>query len=519
MRVAVQHRLPERERRVIPLHCESVTKLAQKRPVAFIQAYGRRQLLTKPRKRRHASQQPDRPGHTMEETQTPRKRYQVRRMPARQVLPQRDHMLIDHDRLRPHRTRHRYTLRRQPFSHRNLQPHPLHRPRTRHDPHQHPHARQQHHAVLANTEHLRVINRHAYPCTSQRRHADRLIRTHPAILSQKRPDSANPQVHPTATTCTPGFAIAAAPTGDRLVGLEALRHGLTAAIDVDHDEWPDIVAAYGRCYYQQPHDQVMTQLGRHLAVLQHQIAVDQGERRPLLLKAAGQLSVIIALGLVASGQAIAARRWWHTARRVADESGDPDAQIMVRAWDVVNGSYDGRPAVQVVAVSDEVLPLLDGRASAATCGLLAGRAQALSLAGRHAEAVATVQHLARMAEQLPATVVDDVESLWGWPEHRLRHTESWVYTHAADYRRAGEAQDRALALYPASQIRLRTQVELHRAAALIRTGHVPANLLDRLPTSQHNELVRSVARQVVVAVPDSERRQSSYRELLERVRS
>ncbi|MEV6695290.1 XRE family transcriptional regulator [Micromonospora sp. NPDC051196] len=309
------------------------------------------------------------------------------------------------------------------------------------------------------------------------------------------------------------------------MGLEALRHGLTAAIDVDHDEWPDIVAAYGRCYYQQPHDQVMTQLGRDLAVLQHQIAVDQGERRPLLLKAAGQLSVIIALGLVASGQAIAARRWWHTARRVADESADPDAQIMVRAWDVVNGSYDGRPAVQVVAVSDEVLPLLDGRASAATCGLLAGRAQALSLAGRHAEAVATVQQLARMAEQLPATVVNDVESLWGWPEHRLRHTESWVYTHAANYRRAGEAQDRALALYPASQIRLRTQVELHRAAALIRTGHVPdglrlaADLLDRLPTSQHNELVRSVARQVVVAVPDSERKQSPYRELLERVES
>ncbi|MEU5943095.1 hypothetical protein ABZ807_28915 [Micromonospora sp. NPDC047548] len=73
---------------------------------------------------------------------------------------------------------------------------------------------------------------------------------------------------------------------------------------------------------------------------------------------------------------MAARRWWQTARRVADESGDPDTQVLVRAWDVVNGCYDGRPADQVVSLSNEVLPLLRGQATAATCGLLAGRAQA-----------------------------------------------------------------------------------------------------------------------------------------------
>ncbi|QKW13409.1 helix-turn-helix transcriptional regulator [Verrucosispora sp. NA02020] len=317
-------------------------------------------------------------------------------------------------------------------------------------------------------------------------------------------------------------AIAAAPTGDRLVGLEALRHGLTAAVDIDHDEWPEIIAAYGRAYYQQPRGQVMMQLGHDLAVLQHQIAAEPGERRPRLLWAGGQLSIIVALGLFASGQTIAARRWWHTAQRLADESGDRDTKVMVRAWDVVDGSYDGRPAAQVVALSDEALPLLTGQATAATCGLLSGRAQALSLAGRHSEAVATVERLAEQAERLPANVVNDVESLWGWPEHRLRHTESWVYTHANNYRRAEQAQERALALYPASQIRLRTQVELHRAEALIRTGHVPdglhlaADLLDRLPTSQHNQLVRTVARKVVAAVPDTERRRSSYSELVER---
>ncbi len=319
-------------------------------------------------------------------------------------------------------------------------------------------------------------------------------------------------------------ALAATPAVDRVVGLEALRHGLSAAVNVEYDEWTDIVAAYGRSYYQQPHDHMMKQLGRDVAVLQHQIAGDRGDRRPLLLRVAGQLSVIIALGLVASGQVMAAQRWWETAQRLADESCDPETQVLVRAWDVVNGCYDGRSPEHVVSLSSEVLPLLRGQATAATCGLLAGRAQSLALAGRHAEAISTVEQLGSMFERLPAETVANVESLWGWPEHRLRHTESWVYTHAADYRRANLAQERALTLYPASQTRLRTQVQLHQAAALIRSGCVSdglrlaADLLDELPIEQHNEIVRSVARQVTAAVPETERRRPLYDDLLDRVR-
>ncbi|MEV0430289.1 helix-turn-helix domain-containing protein [Micromonospora sp. NPDC050495] len=318
--------------------------------------------------------------------------------------------------------------------------------------------------------------------------------------------------------------LAAVPAADRLVGWEAVRHGLGAAVDVEWDEWAAIVDDYGRGYYLQPHDQLMVQLGRDLTVLQHQLAAENGNRRPILLRVAGRLSVIIALGLVASGQAAIARRWWRTAQRVADESDDAETRVLTRAWDVVNGCYDGRSPVAVVALSDQVLPLLDGPASAAGCGLLAGRAQALSLAGKHGEAVDTVRHLARHVETLPAEVVEDVESLWGWPEHRLRHTESWVYTHAGLSDAASVAQERALALYPASQQRLRTQVQLHQAASLIRGGHIPdglrlaTDLLDRLPRDQHNELVRSVARQVLAVVPNGERARPVYGELVERVR-
>jgi hypothetical protein len=319
-------------------------------------------------------------------------------------------------------------------------------------------------------------------------------------------------------------ALAAVPAVDRLVGWEALRQGLGAAVNVDFDEWMDIVAGYGRGYYLQPHDQLMAQLGRDLTVLQHQLAADSGQRRPMLLRAAAYLSVIVALSLVASGQALLSRRWWATAQRAADESGDAQTQVLARAWDVVNGCYDGRAPAAVVALSDEVLPLVAATPSAASCGLLAGRAQALSLAGRHDDAVVVVRQLAAHVDALSDAVTGEVESLWGWPEHRLRHTESWVYTHADSHQAATAAQERALQLYPESQARLRTQVQLHQAATLIRSGCIPdglrmaADLLDQLPREQQNELVRAVARQVVAAVPEGERGRPVYGELVERLR-
>ncbi|WP_405099606.1 hypothetical protein [Micromonospora sp. NBC_01412] len=38
----------------------------------------------------------------------------------------------------------------------------------------------------------------------------------------------------------------------------------------------------------------------------------------------------------------------------------------------------------------------------------------------------TVRRLDGMVQRLPDAITGDVESLWGWPEHRLRHTQSWV---------------------------------------------------------------------------------------------
>ncbi|MGA4730141.1 helix-turn-helix domain-containing protein [Micromonospora taraxaci] len=320
-------------------------------------------------------------------------------------------------------------------------------------------------------------------------------------------------------------ALAAGPAVAPLAEWEALRHGLGDAATPHHDEWEQIVADYGHGYYRQARPALMAQLSADLTVLQHQIAAERGARRASLLRAAARLSVVVALSLVATGQIVLGRRWWQTAHRVANQSGDIETRVLVRAWDVVNGCYDGRRPSMVVALTDEVLPLLQRQATSAVCGLLAGRAQALSLAGRHSEAVATVRQLADLAQRLPATVVGDVESLWGWPEHRVHHTESWVYTHAGRLGDAESAQTRVLDLYPASQARLRAQVQLHQAARLIRGGHIPdglrcaADTLDALPVHLHNHVLRSVTAQVTDAVPVVERSRPAFADLTDRLRA
>lgn len=319
------------------------------------------------------------------------------------------------------------------------------------------------------------------------------------------------------------LAALAAGSAAPLVALEAVRHGIGHAVDADHDEWQQIALDYGHAFYTTPPIQLMQQLTADLTVLQEVIAAERASNRASLYRAAGQLSVLVALTLVGLGQPNLAGRWWYTARSAADRSGDVDAQVMVRGWEVVNGCYDGRPLGQVIALSEEAVALAGRTATAAVAGMLGGRAQVLALAGRHSEAVATLRQVADVTDRLPAHAVSDAESLWCWPEHRLRHTESYVYAHCDNVAAADAAQERALQLYPDTQARLRTQVGLHRAACLVRSGDVgdglrlAVQLLDELPADQHNALVYEIARQVADALPSTERDRTEARDLYERL--
>ncbi|HZN72674.1 MAG TPA: helix-turn-helix transcriptional regulator [Micromonosporaceae bacterium] len=309
------------------------------------------------------------------------------------------------------------------------------------------------------------------------------------------------------------------------VSLEALRQGFTRVIDADHDDWQRIAADYGEAFYSTAPTELVEQLGGDLAVLHHRLvaAKDRLVIRDLQ-RAVGLLSVVLALTLAGMGQTAVARRWWSVGRKAADESGDHETQIMVRAWEVVNGPYAGRPLDEVITLADHAVALADGLPCAGTAGVLSGRAQALALAGRADEARESVRQAEEVTGRLPSSTVDNADSIFGWPEVRLRHTESYVYTEIGAVSDARGAQDRALVRYPASLARERTQVQLHQANCLIRSGFVTDGLrhavdvLHALPTRKHNQSLYHIARRVTAVVPDSERQRPAVHELLESVR-
>ena len=195
---------------------------------------------------------------------------------------------------------------------------------------------------------------------------------------------------------------------------------------------------------------------------------------------------------------------------------------MARSQDAIKGLYDGRSLSVVLSLANETVAIGGGRACPGTAGVLAARAQGLALAGRGAEATTAVNAVEEMTDRMPAEALAD-ESPFGWPEHRLRHTESFVYTEIGDTSRAMAAQDRALELYPANHTTNRSLVQMHRASCLIREGHVggglryAADVLDGLPKDRHDHLLKEMARRVLSVVPDRDRRRSEANELQERI--
>jgi hypothetical protein len=129
------------------------------------------------------------------------------------------------------------------------------------------------------------------------------------------------------------------------------------------------------------------------------------------------------------------------------------------------------------------------RADAGTAGVLAGLAQTQAVAGR-GDALETLGRVAEVTERVNATEAADFESMFGWPEVRLRHTQSYVYTALGETARAYAAQDAALVLYGQELARERAAMLLHRAHCMIKDGDLSGGVgyahqvLNELPSER-----------------------------------
>jgi hypothetical protein len=312
--------------------------------------------------------------------------------------------------------------------------------------------------------------------------------------------------------------------GTSMAGLETLRHDLLAAVGgdaADLAEWEAIAWEYGSAYTTTPPADLLRQLATDLLVAREQLGrVRSDPQRRGLQRVIAQLAAYTAQSAGNLGDPREAVRWWRAARQAADASDNADVRVWVRGREVIRGLYEHRPLDTMLALADEALAITT-QPGMGTGSVLCGRAQALAMLGRANEARQALNDLYDLVDRLPARVTSDVDSMYGWPEYRTRHTESFVWTHIGDIGRAAVAQELALPMYPAGMARERAQVQLHRALGLIRTGDPAAGAADAcaalegLPSGQRIEVVLEVARWAAAAVPARGHRYSEVGQLRE----
>ena len=327
-----------------------------------------------------------------------------------------------------------------------------------------------------------------------------------------------------------GGAALAAPFAGHL---EHLRRGLDAALGApttaaDVEEWESTAFRYASNVGYLPYAQVFPGLMADLAEVQTRLVRVPDALRPRMAHVCGQLSALMAIALFDNGDAESARRYWRTAVRAADESGDATLRSHVRAKRAVYALYEPPSALPALTLAGEAIAAGKGGPGAGVASGHAIRAQALALLGRHDEARRALGDLGEVFARLPDSTVADCTSEWGWSEQRLRHVQSWVHSHAGRLDEAVAAQDAALALYPASAYRGPAQVQLHRAMCMIVAGdpsegarHAVRTLQELPQHSRDNVVIRQTAVLVLARVPERARTLPAVveaRELLARPR-
>jgi transcriptional regulator with XRE-family HTH domain len=244
--------------------------------------------------------------------------------------------------------------------------------------------------------------------------------------------------------------------GGTALGLEAARHGLALSTAEDRattntDEWQEIVSDYGYAYQTASPRELLDSLTVDVLAVQYALARNPEDATMRdLRRAAAFLAAFMAMTIANLGWIREARRWWRTATRAADESGDVEASLWVRGWAVVRSPYEQCPLPIVLQLAGQAEARISPGGTPPSLPTLpqlyAGKAQSLALAGRHAEAADALEQARERSTDLPADTASYHDSLFGWADVCLHFAESFVFSYAGDVERADEAQRRAIAL-------------------------------------------------------------------------
>lgn len=301
-------------------------------------------------------------------------------------------------------------------------------------------------------------------------------------------------------------------TGPALSDAEALRQLIEKAIGTAEsstvEDWEAACLEHQYAAHTHPPAQVRDQLVSDIAALQWSLAHARPEHRADLQRSMAWLSRLYASTLTDLGEFGQARRWWATARRAADASGDLDMRVRTRGKEAVYGLYAYRPPESLISLSREAQHLAGDMTSTSVLQALAGEAQALALMGRDHEAQKSLKRLLTLADK----VGDRRE--YGWNPDSTWFVASWVHSYGGSAKAADKARDEAFRRLPGYHND--TNLRLHRSITLAREGgHTEAlrqatEVVSNLAPAYRSQLIMHTARQVQEFIPPAQRQGSAF---------
>ncbi|MEV5410498.1 helix-turn-helix transcriptional regulator [Thermopolyspora sp. NPDC052614] len=295
-------------------------------------------------------------------------------------------------------------------------------------------------------------------------------------------------------------------------GAEPLRQQieqLLGATETYSDEhWQAVCQNYDHAVHAQPPTEVRDNLILDLSILKRSLAVSDAERVRELQRTTAWLAALHANVLTRLGDFGGAQRWWVTARHAADESGDLDMRVLVRAKEALFGLYAPRTPESMISVALAAQELAKGRLSTGLLIAVATEAQALAVLGRAREAqgrLAQLEDLSGRFGQRPNL---------GWTDDAAWFTASWVHSHAGAMDAAEAAREEARKRSPFYQNS--ANLRLHEAITLAREGgHEEAlglatEIISGLPRTYRTQMILHTGRQVENVIPLDRRKGSAY---------
>jgi len=298
--------------------------------------------------------------------------------------------------------------------------------------------------------------------------------------------------------------------------------GCSSALTNDAASWEQRAADYASAYQTVPPTTLLCDVladfqGVRLALGRAQSV----EVRSRLCHVAAQFAGLSGIFLSALGQYRQARDWFQTGQRAANETSHRELTGWLLARSAVVSLYYGSPR-SALSLADDALRHLPKRATATAARTHVIRARALARLSDKPGAEAALESARAVFGPLDSEATRD--TAFGYTERQfLAHTGN-ALARLGDTRRAYDAQDQALALYPSAERLDPVLLRFDRAYCLVRDNDISSafalatTALGELPNAHRTGMVQAYANDFLDGVPAVERRSVAGRQFAEAMR-